>query len=678
MHPGRLVDALVVAVMAAARGSDAADMLLTDDDGTQPGHYTLIERLSSPVATAALTTWAPRYADEHALMLVRRVMPTPLPLPLVPSDALSWMTHVLSWSSHLLGHPALSDADAEVLRCRPFYYLEQQLARGGHGEVWRAMSSTPRHGAYSFILKRISRDATGDAHYRSGLREAHFGRKLRGLPHVGRFVEAFRATTRGEAGQTLSVDGELRAADPLDGASLWLAFFDEGASLHDLMHELSAPAGERQPDGEGDAGGGGGKVRRAVNLSEAVATARAWPRGGGADEGGRTSDDALERAAPHAAEAGAPEAAASLSALGWLAAPLGVRTRGGGGGGREMQPSSACALAAATAAAKVTTAAAADANAIGAGGAQRGPDARDERTRGARASAGAPPPVRFVVPSALWRRTRTHSDGQAVLREMMRQLLAALAQLHARGIVHRDLKPSNLIVRLEPTSAEPRTTPRADDLGLRLRIIDFGSALDAEALANERLYPPGADPADGETAAYSAPEIALQDGAPIGARAPAYDLWSVGVILLELLLGSADVFTPDARTHAIIAIALGDAPPAVQRRAALAHAWGRLGILSPASRRGASDAEREAARSSFIAAVRERDPLPAFAISERALDLAFQLLQWEPTRRIAAEDALAHPFFHAPSSAAQMGLVAASPGVRSFSSRGKASDASRQ
>ena len=54
----------------------------------------------------------------------------------------------------------------------------------------------------------------------AGLRERHFGERLRGTPHVARFEDAFE-----------------------HGGSLWLVFVDEGFSLHDLLYTSSRESG---------------------------------------------------------------------------------------------------------------------------------------------------------------------------------------------------------------------------------------------------------------------------------------------------------------------------------------------------------------------------------------------------------------------------------------------------
>jgi serine/threonine protein kinase len=103
--------------------------------------------------------------------------------------------------------------------------------------------------------------------------------------------------------------------------------------------------------------------------------------------------------------------------------------------------------------------------------------------------------------------------GRSLPRPQLARLLAEVARgvehAHRLGVVHGDLKPSNIRVGAE----------------LAPRILDFGLA--TGAADRERIRRRG-------TLAYMAPER-LDASAPIDARS---DVYSVGVILYELLCGS--------------------------------------------------------------------------------------------------------------------------------------------
>lgn len=111
----------------------------------------------------------------------------------------------------------------------------------------------------------------------------------------------------------------------------------------------------------------------------------------------------------------------------------------------------------------------------------------------------------------------------------LRQVLQALAYVHAHGLVHRDLKPSNIMV----------------DDRRQARIMDFGLVKYAED-AVEPLTGTGRVVG---TYRYMSPEQA--QGNPVDGRA---DLYSLGVILYELLAAAPPFVSqdPSALWHEIL------------------------------------------------------------------------------------------------------------------------------
>jgi hypothetical protein len=118
----------------------------------------------------------------------------------------------------------------------------------------------------------------------------------------------------------------------------------------------------------------------------------------------------------------------------------------------------------------------------------------------------------YVAGNTLREHLRVGGVDDATAVEAAAQILEALAHAHAKGIVHRDVKPANVILE------------HGD--GVSVRLLDFGLAQIDEA---EALTAVGDVPG---TLGYIAPERLAGNEA-----SGAADVWSVGVLLWEALVG---------------------------------------------------------------------------------------------------------------------------------------------
>jgi formylglycine-generating enzyme required for sulfatase activity/serine/threonine protein kinase len=152
---------------------------------------------------------------------------------------------------------------------------------------------------------------------------------------------------------------------------------------------------------------------------------------------------------------------------------------------------------------------------------------------------------RELVPGAPW-------SEEAVVK-LIRDLLEPLAMVHRHQLIHRDVKPANVMRR------------RRDD---RLVLIDFGGVKEVgTAEYSQARFVPRPPTLWIGTLAYVAPEQAD------GTAKYSSDLYSVGVIALEALLGCSPLEIPgDRRVGVLVSLNW----PEIQRRAPMSDRLNRL------------------------------------------------------------------------------------------------------
>lgn len=267
-------------------------------------------------------------------------------------------------------------------------------------------------------------------------------------------------------------------------------------------------------------------------------------------------------------------------------------------------------------------------------------------------------------------RRHPSAAGRDLMKSLLRQILESVAFLNEGGVTHRDIKPSNVLCTANATL---EMLLQNDELSyfqgsygeefvpIHCVLGDFSSAW--SATIQRSLYTRGPSRFE-QTDEYAPPEaifgqIYNQSESRIS---PAFDSWSVGVLALEMLLGSPNVFTVDQRTRAVLTHKLkkeGASDEATQRALYLA-ALSQFCIYNPRRDDPPNPTQLDevpihrfltvkesCTLHDFHRALRARDPL-GLGFDESAdnlLHLIWQLLAWDPDDRITAANALKHRYF---------------------------------
>jgi mitogen-activated protein kinase 15 len=196
------------------------------------------------------------------------------------------------------------------------------------------------------------------------------------------------------------------------------------------------------------------------------------------------------------------------------------------------------------------------------------------------------------------------------------QIVRCVRYLHSRGVLHRDLKPANILLNSDCVA----------------KLADFGLARCVEKLAKVLEHRPILTDYIA-TRWYRAPEVVMSTSQ----YTFAIDMWAVGCIVGELLCGKP-LFRGTSTLHQLSLISAGVGPVTPQE-------LGSLGCEHAEALMANAGVDEEAKSVRVLLAGHPPD----------AVALVVQLLQFDPSKRLTASQALRMPYLAPFTSSAETG-----------------------
>ncbi|XP_057800960.1 uncharacterized protein LOC131016306 isoform X2 [Salvia miltiorrhiza] len=253
--------------------------------------------------------------------------------------------------------------------------------------------------------------------------------------------------------------------------------------------------------------------------------------------------------------------------------------------------------------------------------------------------------VQILRASKWWHWLKTTEAGQEEFRDIIWQLLMAIKSCHDRNITHRDIKPENMVMCFEDQDSGSclRATPNSsENYTTKMRIIDFGSAVNDFTV--KHLYGSVGPSSAEQTSGYAPPEAFLNVSWYKGPSTVTskYDMWSVGVVIMEMILGSPNVFQINSKTQALLDQHLRGWNDNLKELAYRLRSLMEMCILIPGissklhqnggtnSQSSSSPVPWKCSEEYFSYLIRSRDPLQLGFPNIWALRLVRGLLEWDP------------------------------------------------